>query len=57
MAHFSKDPSLIELLSNPHGDAFTMIASKWTGKPESDVISHERDQTKRQAKAQRQAVN
>nr|GMC49078.1 helicase and polymerase-containing protein TEBICHI isoform X1 [Ipomoea batatas] len=35
MAHFSKDSSLIELLSNPHGDVFTMIAARWTGKSES----------------------
>ncbi|KAH9615418.1 hypothetical protein KSS87_023001 [Heliosperma pusillum] len=47
MAHFSKDSSLIELLSNPKGDAFTMIASRWTGKSENDVSSQERDQTKR----------
>lgn len=47
MAHFSKDSSLIELLSKPHGDVFTMIAAKWTGKPEDSVDSNERDQTKR----------
>ncbi|XP_074287036.1 helicase and polymerase-containing protein TEBICHI [Silene latifolia] len=47
MAHFSKDSSLIELLSNPQGDVFTMIASRWTGKSENDVSSQERDQTKR----------
>ncbi|XP_019189922.1 PREDICTED: helicase and polymerase-containing protein TEBICHI isoform X2 [Ipomoea nil] len=47
MAHFSKDSSLIELLSNPHGDVFTMIAARWTGKSESIVSSKERDQTKR----------
>ncbi|KAK3136447.1 hypothetical protein QOZ80_5BG0434890 [Eleusine coracana subsp. coracana] len=29
MAHFSKDPTLIELLSKPDGDVFTMIASRW----------------------------
>ena len=47
MAHFSKDTSLIELLSKPHGDAFTMIAAKWTDNEESAVTSRERDQTKR----------
>lgn len=47
MAHFSKDASLIELLSNPHGDVFTMMAARWTGKPEDSVASDERDQTKR----------
>lgn len=47
MAHFSKDPSLIELLNNPDGDVFTMIAAKWTGKVESGVSLQERDQTKR----------
>ncbi|CAK9182716.1 unnamed protein product [Ilex paraguariensis] len=47
MAHFSKDYSLIELLSNPHGDVFIMIAAKWTGKAESTISSQERDQTKR----------
>ncbi|XP_058200647.1 helicase and polymerase-containing protein TEBICHI isoform X1 [Rhododendron vialii] len=47
MAHFSKDTSLIELLSKSHGDIFTMIAAKWTEKEESTVTSQERDQTKR----------
>ncbi|XP_024031656.1 helicase and polymerase-containing protein TEBICHI [Morus notabilis] len=47
MAHFSKDCSLIELLSKPHGDVFTLIAARWTGCPEESVGSHERDQTKR----------
>ncbi|KAG6649379.1 hypothetical protein CIPAW_07G208100 [Carya illinoinensis] len=47
MAHFSKDSALIELLSKPHGDVFTMIAAKWTGKPDDSVDSNERDQTKR----------
>lgn len=47
MAHFSKDTSLIELLSKTHGDIFTMIAAKWTEKEESTVTSQERDQTKR----------
>lgn len=47
MAHFSKDMSLIELLSKTHGDIFSMIAAKWTEKEESTVTSQERDQTKR----------
>ncbi|GAB2275633.1 hypothetical protein Dimus_010390 [Dionaea muscipula] len=47
MAHFSNDSYLIELLSKPHGDAFTMIASRWTGKAEIAVTSKERDHTKR----------
>lgn len=47
MAHFSKDSSLIELLSKPHGDVFTMIAARWIGCSEDAVGSHERDQTKR----------
>ncbi|XAR70897.1 DNA-directed DNA polymerase [Bertholletia excelsa] len=47
MAHFSKDTTLVELLSKPHGDVFTMIAAKWTGKEESIITSQERDQTKR----------
>ncbi|CAN4127872.1 unnamed protein product [Withania somnifera] len=47
MAHFSKDSSLIELLSEHQGDVFTMIAAKWTGKTESIVSQNERDQTKR----------
>lgn len=47
MAHFSRDSSLIELLSKPHGDVFTMIAAKWTGRPESAVGCQEREQTKR----------
>lgn len=47
MAHFSKDSSLVELLSKPDGDVFTMIASRWTGRPEVSVGSQEREQTKR----------
>lgn len=47
MAHFSRDSSLIELLSKPHGDVFTMIAAKWTEKVESHVSSQERELTKR----------
>lgn len=47
MAHFSRDSSLIELLSNPNGDVFTLIASKWMGKPETAITTQERDQTKR----------
>ncbi|WCJ18322.1 DNA polymerase I [Euphorbia peplus] len=47
MAHFAKDASLIEFLSKPNGDVFTMIAAKWTGKPENSVALEERDQTKR----------
>ncbi|KAF9615750.1 hypothetical protein IFM89_026207 [Coptis chinensis] len=47
MAHFSKDSPLIELLSEPSGDVFTMISARWTGKHESAVSSKEREQTKR----------
>ncbi|CAI9093473.1 OLC1v1028975C1 [Oldenlandia corymbosa var. corymbosa] len=47
MAHFSRDPSLIELLKKPDGDVFTMIAAKWTRKMESNVSPQERNQTKR----------
>lgn len=47
MAHFSGDTSLIELLSNPQNDVFTMIAARWTGRVEDSVSSLERDQTKR----------
>ncbi|XP_050938206.1 helicase and polymerase-containing protein TEBICHI isoform X2 [Cucumis melo] len=47
MAHFSKDSLLIELLSRSHGDVFTTIAARWTGKTEDSIGSHERDQTKR----------
>lgn len=47
MAHFAKDAFLIELLSKPNGDVFTMISARWTGKPESSVSLDEREQTKR----------
>lgn len=47
MAHFSKDSALIEPLSKPEGDVFTMIAARWTGISEDSVNSHVRDQTKR----------
>lgn len=47
MAHFSEDSALIELLSKPLGDVFTMIAARWTAKAEESVSSHQRDQTKR----------
>lgn len=47
MAHFSKDASLVEFLSKPHGDVFRLIAARWTAQPEDSVSSAERDQTKR----------
>ncbi|KAK6236875.1 hypothetical protein SCA6_012212 [Theobroma cacao] len=47
MAHFSKDSALIELLSKPQGDVFTMMSAIWTGRAEDSVSSNERDQTKR----------
>ncbi|XP_015698275.1 helicase and polymerase-containing protein TEBICHI [Oryza brachyantha] len=47
MAHFSKDPTLIELLNKPDGDVFTMITSRWSGKEESLICSKERETTKR----------
>ncbi|CAD6339394.1 unnamed protein product [Miscanthus lutarioriparius] len=47
MAHFSKDPTLVELLSKPDGDVFTMIASRWAEKEEALISSKERENTKR----------
>lgn len=47
MAHFSKDSSLIELLSKSQGDVFTMIAARWIGCSEDSVGSENREQTKR----------
>ncbi|KAJ0962916.1 hypothetical protein J5N97_028038 [Dioscorea zingiberensis] len=47
MAHFSRDSSLIDLLSKPDGDVFIMMAARWTCKEECMVSSQERDQTKR----------
>ncbi|QCD99446.1 helicase and polymerase-containing protein TEBICHI isoform X1 [Vigna unguiculata] len=47
MAHFSKDSSLVELLSKPDGDVFTMMAARWTGCSEVSVDSQEREQIKR----------
>ncbi|CAH1422442.1 unnamed protein product [Lactuca virosa] len=47
MAHFSKDQSLIDLLTKPLGDVFNMITAKWSGKEESLVGPKGRDQTKR----------
>ncbi|KAL3650829.1 hypothetical protein CASFOL_007232 [Castilleja foliolosa] len=47
MAHFSKDDSLIKLLTSPQADVFTMIAAKWSEKSEFSVSSQERDQTKK----------
>ncbi|KAL7599409.1 hypothetical protein Lser_V15G21286 [Lactuca serriola] len=47
MAHFSKDQSLIDLLTKTLGDVFNMITTKWSGKEESLVGPKERDQTKR----------
>ncbi|CAJ1972305.1 unnamed protein product [Sphenostylis stenocarpa] len=43
----SIDSSLVELLSKPDGDVFTMIAARWTGCSEVSVGSQEREQTKR----------
>ncbi|GMH06994.1 hypothetical protein Nepgr_008834 [Nepenthes gracilis] len=47
MAHFSKDSCLIELLSKPHSDVFTMIASIWAGKSEIAITAQEREHSKR----------
>ncbi|CAI8605756.1 unnamed protein product [Vicia faba] len=47
MTHFSKDSSLVELLSKPDGDVFTMIAARWIGCPEVSVGSQQREQTKK----------
>lgn len=47
MAHFSRDASLVELLSKRNCDVFRMIAAKWAGKVESSVSSIEREQTKK----------
>jgi len=47
MAHFSKDSSLVDLLSKPDGDVFTMMAARWTGCSEVSVDSQEREHTKR----------
>ena len=47
MAHFCRDSSLIDLLSKPDGDVFTMIAARWKGKSESVITSEEREHTKR----------
>ncbi|XVE71071.1 hypothetical protein DITRI_Ditri10aG0120700 [Diplodiscus trichospermus] len=47
MAHFSKDSALIDLLSKPQGDVFTMMSAIWTGRAEDSFSSNERDQTKR----------
>ncbi|KAG9455791.1 hypothetical protein H6P81_000299 [Aristolochia fimbriata] len=47
MAHFSKDSTLIDLLSKPDGDVFRLIAARWTGQLESNVSTKDRDQTKK----------
>ncbi|KAL6006246.1 hypothetical protein ACLOJK_040292 [Asimina triloba] len=47
MAHFSQDSLLIELLSRPDGDVFTMMAARWTGQQESAINARVREQTKR----------
>lgn len=47
MAHFSGDPSMTSLLSNPSGDFFRQLAAQWTGLTESNVTDKRREQTKR----------
>lgn len=47
MAHFSGDPSLVRLLSNPTGDLFRLLAAEWTGLPDSEVSEKQRERTKR----------
>ncbi|XP_078428981.1 MUS308 and mammalian DNA polymerase-like protein isoform X2 [Wolffia australiana] len=47
VAHFSQDSALIDLLSRPDGDVFTMIAARWKGKSESEITADERGHTKR----------
>jgi len=46
MAHFSRDPSLQQILCNG-GDVFRQIASKWLHKQEHEVTGDDRQTTKR----------
>lgn len=47
MAHFSGDPTLVSLLSQPTGDLFRLLAAQWTGLTESKVSEKQREHTKR----------
>lgn len=47
MAHFSGDPTLVSLLSQPKGDLFRLLAAQWTGLRECRVSEKQREHTKR----------
>ncbi|KAG0620039.1 hypothetical protein M758_4G184200 [Ceratodon purpureus] len=47
MAHFSGDPTLVSLLSQPNGDLFRLLAAQWAGVTECKVSEKQREHTKR----------
>uniref|UniRef100_A0A3Q3MQU0 Polymerase (DNA directed) nu n=1 Tax=Mastacembelus armatus TaxID=205130 RepID=A0A3Q3MQU0_9TELE len=47
LAHLSSDPELLDIFTNPQADVFTMLASQWKGKSETEVTSEDREHAKR----------
>ncbi|XP_061566157.1 DNA polymerase nu [Cololabis saira] len=47
LAHFSSDPELLHIFSNPQADVFTMLATRWKGVSENEVTSEDREHAKR----------
>ncbi|XP_015230931.1 PREDICTED: DNA polymerase nu [Cyprinodon variegatus] len=47
LAHFSSDPELLHIFTNPQSDAFTMLASQWKGKSVDEVTPEDREHAKR----------
>ncbi|XP_017288658.2 DNA polymerase nu [Kryptolebias marmoratus] len=47
LAHFSSDPELLRIFTNPQADVFTMLASQWKGISVDVVTSEDREHAKR----------
>ncbi|KAM4565049.1 DNA polymerase nu [Fundulus diaphanus] len=47
LAHFSSDPELLRIFTNPQADVFTMLASQWKVMSVDDVTPEDREHAKR----------
>ncbi|KAM4714500.1 DNA polymerase nu [Anableps anableps] len=47
LAHFSSDPELVRIFTNPQADVFTMLASQWKAMSVDEVTPEDREHAKR----------
>ncbi|KAM6909450.1 DNA polymerase nu [Xenentodon cancila] len=47
LAHFSSDPELLRVFTNPQADVFTILATQWKKVSENEVTSEDREHAKR----------